>query len=49
MPLGQNRVDADTRMHGILRLVEAGFKPASTAIVRHGLPEIALTMTCRPA
>ncbi len=27
-------------VRGIL-LVEAGFKPASTAIVRHGLPEIA--------
>ncbi len=26
-------------VHGILVLVEAGFKPASTAIVRHGLAE----------
>ena len=27
-------------VHGILVFVEAGSKPASTAIVRHGLPEI---------
>ncbi len=28
-------------VHGILVLVEAGLKPASTAILRDGLPEIA--------
>ena len=27
-------------VHGILALVEAGFKPASMSTVRHGLPEI---------
>ena len=32
------------QVHGILGLAEAGLKPASTAIVRRGLPEIAQFM-----
>ncbi len=33
-------VAGPNHVNGIVVLVEAGFKPASTAIVRRGLPEI---------
>ncbi len=31
-------------VRGILVLVEAGFKPASTVIVRHGPPEVRIDL-----